>query len=242
MRIRLTGSAVVIATGVALLIVPANDSLASGWPVFDASNFAQNILEAARALEQINNQIKSLQNEAVMLQNEAKNLATLDQSSLAGMTGDLQRISGLMTQAQGIGFDVEATQTLFDQSFPTQDGAGATIPEIVTQAQQRWQMAMQAFRQSMTMQSAIAETVQSDTGKLSGLVDASQGAEGNLQVSQATNQLLALSIKQQLQIETLMAADSRAASLDQARRAQSAESGKAALTRFLGDGNAYTPQ
>ena len=31
-------------------------------PVFDASNYAQNLLQAARALEQINRQIESLQN------------------------------------------------------------------------------------------------------------------------------------------------------------------------------------
>jgi P-type conjugative transfer protein TrbJ len=241
MKLRLTGSFLALAAGLASSL-PANEATASGWPVFDASNFAQNILEAARALEQINNQIKSLQNEAVMLQNDAKNLASLDQSSLAGMTGDLQRISGLMTQAQGITFDVQATQTMFDRSFPAKESQGSTIPTIVSEATQRWQLAMDAFRQSMTLQSAITETVQSDTAKLGSLVDASQGAVGNLQVSQTTNQLLALSIKQQLQIENLMAADARATNLEQARKAQSEESGKAALTRFLGDGNAYTPE
>lgn len=29
------------------------------WAVFDAQNYAQNVLEAARALQQINNQISS---------------------------------------------------------------------------------------------------------------------------------------------------------------------------------------
>jgi len=241
MKIRLTASFVTLAAGLALTL-PANEAMAGGWPVFDASNFAQNVLQAARALEQINNQIQSLQNEAVMLQNMAKDLTKLDMSSLDGITGDLQRISGLMSQAHGISFDVQATQTLFDRSFPTKEGEGTTIPAIVSEAGQRWQLAMQAFRQSITMQSAIAETVQADTAKLGSLVDASQGAVGNLQVSQATNQLLALSIKQQLQIENLMAADARATSLDQARRAQSEESGKATFTRFLGDGNAYTPE
>src|ERR1700742_2816313 len=132
MKFRLTGSFLALAAGL-VLGFPANEATASGWSVFDASNFAQNILEAARALEQINNQIKSLQNEAVMLQNEAKNLTSLDPSSLAGMTGDLQRISGLMTQAQGIGFDVQATQTLFDRSFPVKEGQGTTIRTIVSE-------------------------------------------------------------------------------------------------------------
>jgi hypothetical protein len=51
--------------------------------VFDPNNYAQNVLTAARALQQINNQITSLQNQAQMLINQAKNLANLPFSSLA---------------------------------------------------------------------------------------------------------------------------------------------------------------
>ena len=46
-----------------------------GRIVYDPSNYAQNLLTAARTLQQINNQITSLQNEAQMLINQAKNLA-----------------------------------------------------------------------------------------------------------------------------------------------------------------------
>ena len=70
----------------------------------------------------------------------------------------------------------------------------------------------------------------------------SQGAEGSLQAQQATNQLLALSTKQQLQIQNLMAAQYRAQALEQARDAQSEEQGRAAFDSFMGDGKAYTPR
>ena len=50
--------------------------------VFDPNNYAQNVLTAARALQQINNQITSLQNQAQMLINQARNLASLPYSSL----------------------------------------------------------------------------------------------------------------------------------------------------------------
>ncbi len=50
--------------------------------VFDPNNYAQNVLTAARELQQINNQITSLQNQAQMLLNQAKNLASLPYSSL----------------------------------------------------------------------------------------------------------------------------------------------------------------
>lgn len=42
------------------------------WIVFDPNNYVQNVLTAARELQQINNQITSLQNEAQMLINQAK--------------------------------------------------------------------------------------------------------------------------------------------------------------------------
>src|SRR3546814_633218 len=46
--------------------------------VFDPTNYRQNLLTAARTLQQINNQIQSLQNEARMLVNQSKNLSRID--------------------------------------------------------------------------------------------------------------------------------------------------------------------
>ncbi|MDE3117200.1 MAG: P-type conjugative transfer protein TrbJ, partial [Pseudomonadota bacterium] len=56
------------------------------WAVIDHANLSQNILTAARALEQINNQIRSLQNQTFMLQNMALDLKSLDVSQLGGIT------------------------------------------------------------------------------------------------------------------------------------------------------------
>jgi P-type conjugative transfer protein TrbJ len=93
----------------------------------------------------------------------------------------------------------------------------------------------------MLVQAQIAQTVQADTTKLAELVNASQGAGGNLQVTQATNQLLALSIKQQLQLQTLLAAQGRAQATAGANSAESEEEGRAAFVAFIGTSNAYTP-
>ncbi len=81
--------------------------------------------------------------------------------------------------------------------------------------------------------------MQADTTTLTTLTNASQGAVGNLQVNQATNQLLALSIKQLLQIENMMAAQYRATSLDQARKGESETQAQSQITTFLGSSNAY---
>lgn len=93
----------------------------------------------------------------------------------------------------------------------------------------------------MGVQAQVVENVREDAGTLAELVARSQDAAGSLAVGQAANQLLALSIKQQMQLQNLMAAEFREASIERARRAQAEEDGRAATRRFLGSGRAYTP-
>src|SRR5690606_39591280 len=48
--------------------------------VFDPNNYAQNVLTAARTLQQVNNQIVSLQNQAQMLINQDRKSTRLNSS------------------------------------------------------------------------------------------------------------------------------------------------------------------
>ena len=105
----------------------------------------------------------------------------------------------------------------------------------------RLDASMGAFRQTMTVQAQVVENIQSDTEALADIVARSQGAEGSLQAQQATNQLLALTAKQQLQLQHMMAAQFRSEAVEQARRATQAAEARAATKKFLGTGSAYTP-
>lgn len=234
-------AAVAIAITLSVASIAALVRPAEAFLVFDPSNYAANVLTAARALTQINNQIQSLQNQTVALQNMAKNLQSLDYSSLGTMTSALTRIDSLMNQAQGISFDVNSTTAAFQQSYPKQYAAAVTSDQLVLDARGRWANSMNAFQQTLTVQSQVVGNVQEDSGLLSDLVGASQNAVGALQAQQATNQLLALSTKQQLQIQNMMAAQYRAEALEHARAAESQEQGRASFDRFMGGNSAYTP-
>ena len=63
------------------------------WIVFDPTNYAQNVLTAARELQQVNNEIQSLQNQATSLINQAKNLASLPYSSSPSFSSRSTRLS-----------------------------------------------------------------------------------------------------------------------------------------------------
>nr|WP_265519143.1 P-type conjugative transfer protein TrbJ [Nitratireductor luteus] len=212
----------------------------AAWPVFDATNYGQNVLQAARALEQINNQIQQLQNQATMLQNMAKNLRRLDFSSLGTLQGALNRIDGLMMQAEGLSFDLTQLEGQWRQQYPDSFEASIGVNDMATAARERWQSAMNAFRQTMRVQSQIVENVRADEGLLTDLVNQSQGAVGALQAQQAANQLIALSAKQQMQIQTLTAAHYRAEAIEAARKAQAEEAARETTRRFLGSGSAYS--
>lgn len=208
--------------------------------VFDPSNYAQNVLTAVRTLDQINNQIRSLQNEAVMLQNMAKNLQSLDYSSLGQMNGTLNRISSLMTQADGLSFNLTRMESQWQQQYPESYSSTINSNDVAVAARARWQNSMYAYRQTMQVQSQIIENVQADQPLLDDLVNQSQSAEGELQAQQASNQLIALSTKQQMQIQSLMAAQYRAQAEDDARKAQSEEAAREMTQQFLGSGAAYS--
>lgn len=221
--------AIALCGTVVIPIAPASAQLA----VFDGTNYAQNLLQAARALNQVNNQIKSLQNEAGMLQNMATNLKTLSFPQLTRLTSAMTQINQLMSQAQGIQFKVAGLDNQVKNLFPGALSKALTSDQQVAQARAQLDAATAAYKQAMSVQAQVAENVQADAGTLNELAASSQGSVGALQVAQAANQLMALSVKQQLQLQNLVASEYRAAAIDRARRAQAEENGRAATQRFL---------
>ncbi|ODU68431.1 MAG: P-type conjugative transfer protein TrbJ [Sphingomonas sp. 66-10] len=225
----------------ATMIGPVTPASAQfGGVVFDPSNYAQNVLTAARTLQQINNQIQSLQNEAQMLTNMAKQLQRLDFSSLQQISTSMQKVGTLMNQAQGIAMNLSATETALRDQYPNSFDAAATTSQTLARAQTQWQSAMDAYRQTMRVQAQVVENVGDDAGLLATLVTQSQSAVGSVQVGQAANQLQALAIKQQMQVQQMMAAQYRADALERARQAQALEAARAATRTFIGGSSLYT--
>ena len=231
---------VLMAGATVSLVVPTRPAAAQ-FTVFDPTNYSQNVLTAARTLQTVNNQIRQLQNQAQSLINQAKNLSRISFPELQALEGDLQQINQLMGQAQGIQFHVSGLTQKFARFFPG-GGRALSSADAVNAANARIATAVAAFQHTMTVQAQVAEDVQADAATLNSLVAKSQGAEGALQAAQATNQLLALSAKQQFQIQNLMAAQYRAQAIEQASRAQAQADARAATSKFLGSGSAYTPQ
>lgn len=206
--------------------------------VFDPKNYVENVLSAARALEQINNQITSLQNEAQMLINQARNLASLPYSALQKIQQSVQQTQQLLKQAQNIAFDVEQ----IDQAFTTTYGTAslsASDQQLLSDARSRWQNTVAGLQDAMRVQAGVVGNIDTNRAQMSSLVGESQGAVGALQATQAGNQLLALQAQQLADLTAVVAANGRADALQSAEQAAAVEQGREQRRRFLTPGSGY---
>ncbi|MGV1791618.1 P-type conjugative transfer protein TrbJ [Rhizobium sp. A37_96] len=231
-----------LAASILTLSVPASLVLAppasAAWIVYDPTNYSQNLLSAARALEQINNQITSLQNEAQMLINQARNLASLPYSSLQQIQQSVSRTQQLLSQAQNIAFDVGQIDQAFQSKYANVS-LSATDVQLVADAKERWKNSVGGLQDAMRVQATVVGNIDTNRTEMSQLVGQSQGATGALQAAQAGNQLLALQSQQLSDLTALLAANGRSTALTEAERAAAAEQGRVQRQRFLTPGSGY---
>jgi P-type conjugative transfer protein TrbJ len=204
-----------------------------GGIVHDPRNYAQNILTAARTLEQVNNQIRMLQNQTTSLLNEAKNLASLPTSTLQELQGQIDQTRTLLGEAQRIAYDVEDVKAAFEGRYKGNSLSGSHAA-MVANADARWKDSVGAFEDAMKVQAAIVGNLGATRSSVSTLVGASQTASGALQAAQAGNQLLALQSQQLADLTAAVAAQGRAQALESARRAATEAEARERFRRFRG--------
>lgn len=226
-------AALLYGTSAGLLVAASPAAAQIGGIVHDPRNYAQNILTAARTLEQINNQIKQLQHQSTSLLNEAKNLASLPTSTLQELQGQVDHTRQLLSDAQRIAYDVKDVQSAFDARYKgaALSGSSATM---VANADARWKDSVGAFEDAMKVQAGIVGNLGVTRQSVSTLVGASQSATGALQAAQAGNQLLALQSQQLADLTAALAAQGRAQALDAARNAASEAEARERFRRFRG--------
>ena len=229
--------AIVCAT-LTLMVAPAR----AQYIVYDPSNYAQNVLQAARALRQISNQIVSLQNEAQMLLNQAKNLTSLPYSSLQAIEQSLARSQQLLSQAQRLAYDVNQIDQAFQRLYPQSYAGSTSSSQLVADAQDRWKNSRAAFQDALKVQAGVVQNLDTTRTEIDALVSSSQSAVGNLQTAQAGNQLVALQTKQLADLTAIIAAQSRAQSLEGARIAANQEQAREQLNRFITSRQGYQSQ
>ena len=208
--------------------------------VFDPSNYAQNLQTAANTLRQINNQLTALQNQTQILFNQAKHLVSLPTSLVSAIDQTFAQTQNILRNVDRIAYDVQAIGKAFAsyQHF----NASQSDQQLITLAQGRWQTSLDAFQHSLSVGATTVNNLSATQTQTGTLVSASQSAVGQLQATQAGNQLLGVQSRQLSDLTALLAAQSRAAALELARKAAAEDQAREQTSRFLNNGQSYQPQ
>lgn len=211
------------------------------WAVIDAPNLVQNLRSAINSVQQINNQLQQLENEAQMLSNDQRQLTSLNFSALTDLQRRLAETQRWLDQTGGLAFSVADIDNRFAELYPSLYGAGVSFARMTADAGNRRENARRAIQTALRLQAQAAQNMDGDESTLAALVGRSQGAVGQLQASQTTNQLLALQARQSMQEQQLRIAQDRATAAEQARQLAAEVHGQEVQRRFMGNGTRYTP-
>jgi P-type conjugative transfer protein TrbJ len=212
---------------------------AAPMTVFDPANFQQNLLSAARALEQINNQVLALQNQALMIARMDQNLKRLGPTLSPDLQRTLSALQSQLTTGEGIALRLSATQSEYERLFPKQASAALTSDDALRNAKARWDEAHAVFQRAAFVQGQVADGIEADTSLLAAALGRSRDAVGALEAMQAGNELTALNVKQALALQALLAAHHRAETTAKASGLAAEEEARQRFKTFIGSGKAY---
>ncbi|WP_087138747.1 conjugal transfer protein TrbJ [Brevundimonas diminuta] len=191
-------AAVIVA--VAALMVA--DGVRAQQVVFDPRNHMENALQAARQLES--------------LANEARSLAASPYSHLARNSQTLQDMAELARTARGLAASVEGLEQQFADLYP-EDLSGADALRLLEQSRDRSANARRTAEDLARTAAELERLGQGRGRRLSGALEASQAAQGQTAAVQSSNQMLAVLAEDLAALRVIMLAQARLMSEGAAR-------------------------
>ncbi len=213
---------------------------ANAITVFDPWNYQQNLLTAVRSLDQIQNQIRQLENAAAQLMRLDRHLQSLPGSISPDLQSTLSQLRTRLGEGEALALRVRETDAAYERLFPKAFPDALSGDDLTRAAKSRWDETYASFKRSAVVQGQITESAETDARLLDQILSRSNGSVGALQATQAGNELSALHVKQSLQLQTLLATQTRAETTDRARTLVAQQQAREQFKSFLGDGRAYT--
>lgn len=187
--------------------------------VFDPRNHLENALQAARQLES--------------LANEARSLAASPYSHLAGSNQALRDMGELARSAQGLAGSVDQIEGQFDRLYDV-DLSGAGLLDLMAQGEARAQTARRTAEDVARTAAELDRMARARESRLSGALSASQAATGQTAAIQSSNQMLAVLAEELAALRTATLAQARLSAEQAARASADQAAGDAARRRRWG--------
>ena len=203
---------------------------------------SQNSLTAARSLEEINNQILQLQNEAMMLTNEAKNLTTLPFNIVGQLQATLLLTTQLISQAQGIAFQLAQAQAQFARFYPAPMGRALPAPAWRPMPCSAGRIHCRRCRRPSACRRRPRRTSPAIRTRLPPWSSRARARSASCKRRRRPISSSRLQSRQSIQEQQLRLTQDRGAALELARASPRKRAHAKCGCRFLGNGTQYTPQ
>ena len=196
---------------------------ASAVVVYDPTNHIQNVLTAARALEQIRIQTDQLTA-------QIRSLAQSPYDHAAQIGEAMRALDELNAQARGLASTVRGLDRQFEDLYPGSVNARTAMQRLEA-ASRRIEMSRQTAQDLARTAASVEASRTARTSRMAGAIAASRAAEGETGAIQSSVQALGVLSEQLENLQTLMAAQSRLAAQEAAERAAQREEAIAARRR-----------
>jgi type IV secretion system protein TrbJ len=203
------GAAGLALVGVVSINLPPTPAQAA--IVFDPTNHIQNVLTAARALEQIRVQTEQL----------TAQIRSLSQNPYNHM-GEIGRAMSALTelsdQARGLAGSVQGLERQFEELYPDRPNARNAMERIMASAR-RIEVARQTAQDAARVAASIDQGRAARSARMAGAMNAAQSADGQTSAIQSSVQALGVMSEQLEGLQALIASQTRLAAEESARRA-----------------------
>lgn len=157
--------------------------------VFDPTNYSENLLTAARSLEQIQNQVSQISNQVRMLEDNANMLRSIDIDTSAQLSSQLNQLNNLYSQAGSIIFKTDQFTDKISRLYPD-EADFLNVPDISASADQFIQDQKNLAAYSAQIHSQVLTGSAQSEQQILSLIHASNSARGQTSAVQAGNQLI----------------------------------------------------
>ncbi|HYQ91975.1 MAG TPA: P-type conjugative transfer protein TrbJ [Candidatus Competibacteraceae bacterium] len=218
-----------ITLSLSVLPPPASALFGAGDIVYDPTNYAQNVLTAARALQSNLNEAAQIANQLKQIEMEVRNLVNWPTEVWNEVKADMEMLRQLANSSGDISTALSTLSAQFNRLYP-----GYQAPADYQQEYQTWTSnsltGIKTALETVNRQNKAIEEEEANTQRLTNM---SASAVGQLQVLQSGN-LLAAQLVQQLQnLRELQMAEMQAQNAYMAAQIQDQASEKAAIKKWL---------
>ena len=219
----LTGSRLSVGTFLIMTwsVVMAAGPATAQHVVFDPSNHAENLIQAARQLE-------SLTQQARLISQQARSLAASPHAPIADAARSMAEIDALSRSALGLSADIDALERQFESLYP--EGLGELDAVTLARGRRdRLQAARSTAQDLARIAAGIDQRAPDRSRRLEAALAASHAAEGQTAAIQSSTWTLAALAEELAALRAVVLAQARLQA--EAAVSQTAESAAAAETR-----------